>query len=189
MRGGADRLRQLRRPGRDELRRQRRSRRAPRRRAPSARRSSRGAYSLPTGGVRRAPTIGIVDAYDDPNIESDLAALRQHYGLPACTTANGCFRKVNQTGGTSYPATNSGWALEIALDVETAHEICQTCKILLVEASSNSFANLGAAENEAVALGANVISNSWGGGESSGETVARHVVLQPPRRRDHRVDR
>ena len=146
-----------------------------------------GAYSLT--GASSTATIGIVDAYDDPNIESDLASFSQQYGLPACTTANGCFKKVNQTGGTSYPAPNSGWSLEIALDVETVHGICPTCKILLVEASSNSFANLGAAENEAAALSANVISNSWGGGESSGETLSRRDVLQPSGRRDHRLER
>ena len=145
------------------------------------------AYSLPTSGSSSA-TIGIVDAYDNPNIESDLASFDSYYGLPACTTANGCFRKVNQTGGTAYPATDSGWGLEIALDVETAHEICQSCKILLVEASSPSFASLGAAENEAVKLGANVISNSWGGSEFSGEARLRHL-LQPPRHRHHRVHR
>ena len=128
-----------------------------------------GAYSLPTAAPV-AETIGIVDAYDDPNIESDLAAYDSYYGLLPCTTANGCFRKVNQSGGTSYPATDSGWSLEIALDVETAREICQSCTILLVEATSNSFSNLGAAENEAVALGANVVSNSWGGGEFASET-------------------
>ena len=128
-----------------------------------------GAYSLPTSAPSSA-TIAIVDAYDNPNIESDLAAFDSYYGLPACTTANGCFRKVNQVGGTSYPSKNSGWGLEIALDVETAHEICQSCKILLVEAISPSYANLGAAENEAVALGASVVSNSWGGAESSTES-------------------
>src|SRR5579864_3617567 len=127
------------------------------------------AYNLPANAPN-AQTIGIVDAYDDPNIESDLGTFSSYYGLPACTTANGCFSKVNQTGGTTYPSRNSGWALEIALDVETAHAICQNCKILLVEASSNSLANLGAAENEAVALGANVISNSWGASEYSSET-------------------
>ncbi len=127
------------------------------------------AYSLPTTAPT-AQTIGIVDAYNDPNIEADLASYDAQYGLAACTTANGCFRKVNQTGGTTYPATDAGWSLEIALDVETAREICQNCTILLVEANSSSLADLGAAENEAVALGANVISNSWGAGEYSGET-------------------
>jgi hypothetical protein len=127
------------------------------------------AYSLPTSAPSPL-TIGIVDAYDDPKIASDLATYSAQYSLPPCTTATGCFRKVNQNGGTSYPRSNSGWALEIALDVEVAHAICQNCKILLVEASSSSFANLGAAENEAVSLGANVVSNSWGGGEFSSET-------------------
>ncbi|HEX4519090.1 MAG TPA: hypothetical protein VH063_05865 [Gaiellaceae bacterium] len=126
------------------------------------------AYSLPTT-ASTPQTIAIVDAYDDPTIESDLAVYDAQYGLPACTTANGCFKKVNQTGGSTYPAGNS-WHLEIALDVETAHEICQNCKILLVEATSNGYTDLGAAVNEAVALGANVVSNSYGGGEFSSET-------------------
>jgi len=137
------------------------------------------AYNLPTNAPN-AQTIGIVDAYNDPNIENDLGTFSNQYGLPPCTTANGCFRKVNQSGGTSYPATNSGWALEIALDVETAHAICQNCKILLVEASSNSLANLGAAENEAVALGATVISNSWGASEYSGETSDETSYFKHP---------
>jgi subtilase family serine protease len=124
-------------------------------------------YSLPA--TTSAATIGIVDAYNDPNIESDLGVYSAQYGLPACTTANGCFKKVNQTGGTSYPKSNSGWALEISLDVEIAHAICPSCHILLVEATSNSFTNLLAAEDYAVAH-ANVVSNSWGGSESSSET-------------------
>ncbi len=122
------------------------------------------AYNLPTTAPSGG-TIAIVDAYDHPTIESDLAAFDAYYGLPPCTTANGCFRKVNQYGGTGYPATNSGWALEIALDVEVAHAMCQNCKILLVEATTNSLTNLGTAENEAAALGATAISNSWGASE------------------------
>ena len=107
------------------------------------------AYSLPTTSLSGTPTIAIVDAFDDPNIEADLAAYDTQYGLPPCTTANGCFRKVNQSGGTTFPSSTS-WHLEIALDVETAHQICQNCKILLVEANTNSFTNLDAAVNEAV---------------------------------------
>jgi subtilase family serine protease len=126
------------------------------------------AYNLPTTAAT-AQTIGIVDAYDDPHIASDLKTYSNQFGLPACTSGNGCFTKVNQNGGTSYPRKNGNWALEIALDVETAHAICQNCKIVLVEASTASMSNLGAAENEAVALGANVISNSWGGSEYSSE--------------------
>jgi subtilase family serine protease len=127
------------------------------------------AYNLPTtaAGVQ---TIAIVDAYDDPKAEADLAVYSNQYGLPPCTTANGCFKKVNQTGGTTYPATDAGWALEISLDVQVAHAICQNCKILLVEAKTASIKNLGTAVNEAVKLGANVVSNSYGGSEYSGET-------------------
>ena len=114
-------------------------------------------------------TIAIVDAYNDPTAESDLAVFSSQYGLPACTTANGCFKKVNQTGGTNYPRTNSGWALEISLDIEWAHAIAPGAHILLVEAKTNSFTNLLAAEDYARAH-AQYVSNSWGGGEFSGES-------------------
>lgn len=128
----------------------------------------RTGYNLTAAGSS-STTIGIVDAYDDPNIESDLGVYSTQFSLPACTTANGCFQKVNQTGGTSYPAKNAGWALEISLDVEIAHAICPSCHILLVEATTNSFANLLTAEDYAVGH-ATIVSNSWGGGESSSET-------------------
>jgi len=131
--------------------------------------------SLQSSGV--TPTIGIVDAYDDPTAQSDLAKYSSQFLLPSCNT--GCFTKVNQSGGSSYPAKNGSWALEISLDIEIAHATCPPCHILLVEASSNSFANLGAAENEAVALGANVISNSWGGSESSSE-IGNDVYFNHP---------
>lgn len=128
----------------------------------------RAAYKLgATGGAGQ--TIAIVDAYDDPKAESDLAVYRSQYGLTACTTANGCFRKVDQSGGTNYPRGNTGWAEEISLDLDMASAICPNCHILLVEAKTNSFANLAAAVDEAAALGATVISNSYGGGEYSGE--------------------
>jgi subtilase family serine protease len=115
-------------------------------------------------------TIGIVDAYDDPNAESDLNTYSQQFGLPACTTANGCFKKVNQTGGTTYPSANQGWAFEISLDVQITHALCPACNILLVEANSNSFSDLLAAEDYATSH-ANVVSNSWLGNEFSTETV------------------
>ncbi len=120
-----------------------------------------------TAGTGR--TIAIVDAYNDPRAESDLGVFSAKYGLPACTTANGCFRKVNQTGGTSYPTTNSGWALEISLDIQWAHAIAPGAHILLVEASSASLTNLLAAENYAKTH-ASYVSNSWGGPEFSGES-------------------
>ena len=128
----------------------------------------RTGYNLTATGSS-GTTIGIVDAYDDPNIESDLGVYSTQFSLPACTTTNGCFKKVDQTGGTSYPAKNAGWALEISLDVEIAHAICPSCHILLVEATTNSFANLLTAEDYAVGH-ATIVSNSWGGGESSSET-------------------
>jgi hypothetical protein len=125
----------------------------------------RSAYKLPaTGGVGQ--TIAIVDAYDDPNAESDLKTYRSHYGLSECTTANGCFQKVNQKGeAKNYPSTNTGWGVEISLDLDMASAICPECHILLVEASSASIGNLGTAENEAASLGATEISDSFGSPE------------------------
>jgi subtilase family serine protease len=136
------------------------------------------AYALPTTSAASAvQTIAIVDAYDDPTIRSDLTTYDRTYNvpdLPTCTSPTqvaACFVKVNQYGQTSsLPVKSSGWALEISLDVEIAHAICQNCKILLVEASSASYSNLATAVNRAALLGANAISNSYGGSESSGET-------------------
>jgi subtilase family serine protease len=128
------------------------------------------AYSLPTTGGS-GQTVALVDAYDDPNAESDLSVYRTYYGLPSCTTANGCFKKVNQAGVQgSYPRANSGWAEEISLDLDMVSAICPNCHILLVEAKSASYADLGAAEDTAATLGATEISNSYGGSESSTET-------------------
>ena len=130
----------------------------------------RSAYNLSSsGGVGQ--TIAIVDAFDDGNAEKDLAVYRSQFGLPPCTTANGCFRKVDQNGGTTYPRGDAGWAEEISLDLDMASAICPNCNILLVEATSNSFANLAAAVDRAALLGATVISNSYGGGEYSSETA------------------
>jgi subtilase family serine protease len=128
------------------------------------------AYNLPTTAAT-TQTIAIVDAFDDPNAEADLGTYRQMFGIPACTTANGCFRKVNQTGGATPPTTNTSWGVEISLDLDMASAICQNCHILLVEANSASLADLGAAVNEAVTLGANEVSNSYGTGEFAGESA------------------
>jgi subtilase family serine protease len=126
-------------------------------------------YAFSTSSTAGAgKTIAIVDAYDDPTAESDLNVFSSQFGLPACTTANGCFHKVNQTGGSAYPRKDAGWALEISLDVQWAHAIAPGAHILLVEASSNSFTNLLAAEDYAKGH-AQYVSNSWGAGEFSGE--------------------
>lgn len=128
------------------------------------------AYNLPTTSAS-TQTIGIIDAFDDPNAETDLATYRSMFGLPACTTANGCFKKVNQTGGTTPPTTNTSWGVEISLDLDMASAICQNCHILLVEANSASLNDLGTAANEAVTLGATEESNSYGGAEAAGESA------------------
>src|SRR5947209_5560318 len=127
------------------------------------------AYGLPSTTAGSGQTVAIVDAYDDPNAESDLGVYRSQFGLTACTTANGCFKKVNQNGGTKYPRANGGWAQEISLDLDMVSAICPNCHILLVEASSSSLTNLGTAVNRAAAMGANEISNSYGGSESSSD--------------------
>ncbi len=112
------------------------------------------AYKLPSSTAGTGQTVAIVDAFDDPSAEADLGVYRAQFGLPACTTANGCFRKVSQTGTTSYPRKNGGWAEEISLDLDMVSAICPKCHILLVEASSATTTNLGTAVNEAAALGA-----------------------------------
>src|SRR6185312_10052206 len=128
------------------------------------------AYKLPSSTAGAGQTVAIVDAFDDPAAESDLGVYRSQFGLPACTTANGCFRKVGQTGTTSLPRKNASWAEEISLDVDMVSATCPLCHILLVEANSNSFANLGAAVNTAARLGATAISNSYGGSDASDST-------------------
>ncbi|MCU1353416.1 MAG: neutral zinc metalloprotease [Acidimicrobiales bacterium] len=137
------------------------------------------AYKLPaTAGAGR--TVAIVDAYDLPTAESDLATYRSQYGLPACTTANGCFRKINQSGGTTPPRPDGGWGGEIALDIDMVSAACPLCKILLVEANDPSNANLGAAVNQAVAQGAVAVSNSYGGPESSSDPSTSRQYYDHP---------
>ena len=133
----------------------------------------RAAYGLP--GATSAPgTVAIVDAYDDPNAERDLAVYRAQFGLPACTTTNGCFRKVGQSGSSSLPAPDGGWAQEISLDLDMASAICPSCRLLLVEATSSSQANLGRAVDTAARLGASAISNSYGGPDASDNSYGRY---------------
>jgi subtilase family serine protease len=138
------------------------------------------AYSLPSATAGTGQTIAIVDAYDAPSAESDLAVYRSQFGLSPCTTANGCFRKVNQNGGTSYPKRNAGWAQETSLDLDMASAICPKCKILLVEATNNSLVNLGTAVNRAALMGANTISNSYGSLEFSSEATYEQSYYNHP---------
>ncbi|GAA4629647.1 hypothetical protein GCM10023196_051820 [Actinoallomurus vinaceus] len=126
----------------------------------------RSAYALPSSGGA-GQTIAIIDAYDDPNAEADLAVYRSQYGLPPCTTANGCFRKVDQNGGNALPTPDAGWAAEESLDLDMASAICPSCKLLLVEATAPFLTDLGTAVNTAVRMGAKYVSNSYGGAELS----------------------
>ncbi|MFD9287584.1 carboxypeptidase regulatory-like domain-containing protein [Streptomyces sp. NPDC060030] len=121
----------------------------------------RGAYGLPADGGK-GRTIAVVDAQDNPRAEADLAVYRAQYGLPPCTTANGCFTKVDQRGGTDYPEADPGWAAEISLDLDMVSAVAPEAKILLVEADSPTVGDLGAAVDQAVALGAKYVSNSYG---------------------------
>jgi hypothetical protein len=128
-------------------------------------------YDSTEGGAGQ--TVAIVDAYDEPKIEADLGKFDENYKLAECTTANGCFKKVSQTGSrTELPSPERGWGVEISLDVETAHSVCPKCKILLVEANEPSDVDLGEAVDEAVKLGATEVSNSYGGSEGAGEEAA-----------------
>jgi subtilase family serine protease len=129
------------------------------------------AYNLPTS-QGKGQTIGIVDAFNDPNAESDLAVYRANFGLPGCTTKNKCFQKVGQSGSpTKLPRPDAGWAGEISLDLDMASAICPNCKIILVEASTNRLKSLAFSVDRAVKMGANVVSNSYGGGGGGGSNV------------------
>ena len=128
------------------------------------------AYKL-TGLASGGRTVAIVDAYGYTNLERDLATYRSYWGLPACTTANGCLRIINQNGGSSLPRMDIGWAQEQALDVDAVSAACPDCRILVVQASSASFANLGTAVNTAARQpGVVAISNSYGSSSDAADS-------------------
>ena len=132
-------------------------------------------YSNPTSVPNPVPTVAVVDAYNDPNAASDLAAYRKQFNLPACgasgTPANsGCVTVESQSGSaSSLPRANASWSEEISLDLDMVSSICPYCHILLVEANSASYADLGAAVDTAASSGVVAISNSYGGSETSSE--------------------
>jgi subtilase family serine protease len=126
------------------------------------------AYKLPTE-ASSDQTVAITIAFNTPKLEQYLAVYRKHYGLPPCTTANGCFSKVNQHGLASplpQSGVHTGWDLEATLDVSMISAACPHCKILVVEANDDQVVSLAAAENTAARLGADVISNSYGSRET-----------------------
>jgi subtilase family serine protease len=127
----------------------------------------RSAYKLTQASADdgSGETVALIDAYDDPNAESDLAVYRAQYGLPPCTTANGCFKKVNQSGQQGpYPKPDHDWGLEESLDLDMVSAICPLCHILLVEATNDGLTDLPEAAQEAVTLGVKFESNSYGTG-------------------------
>lgn len=126
------------------------------------------AYKLPITKGSGA-NVYIVDAYDNPNVESDFAAYRSGMGLPA-----GTLNKYNQNGQMSgYPQGSTGWGVEIDLDVEMVSASCPLCTVNLIEANSSSWSDLETAEKEAVTLGGTIVTNSYsgtGGSESDYDT-------------------
>ena len=112
-------------------------------------------------------TVAIVDAYNDPYAANDLNAYRKQFNILPCST--GCFTQVSQTGSNTLPKNSSSWSEEISLDLDMVSAICPNCNILLVEANSASITDLATAAAYA-AKNANVVSNSYGANEFSGET-------------------
>jgi hypothetical protein len=142
--------------------------------------SLHSAYDLPAGSDGNGETVALVDAYDDPNAASDLATYRSQYGLPPCTTASGCFKKVNQSGVEGdYPQPDPDWAVEESLDIEMVSAICPACHILLVEASSATSGGLAASVDTAVSLGADYVSNSYGGPDGSYNSIFQKFYTHP----------
>jgi subtilase family serine protease len=148
----------------------------------------RAAYELnPRLGAGQ--TVAVVDAYDDPSAEADMNVYRSFYGLPPCTTANGCFRKVNEQGAAApLPRPDPLWNLEESLDLDMVSAVCPRCHILLVEASSadetsttnNATSDLGASVDTAVRLGATEVSNSYGSvGPELSEASEDHYYNHP----------
>jgi subtilase family serine protease len=127
--------------------------------------------------VKTVPKTGskvvvIVDAYDDPTAEKDLAAYSKEFGLPTITAKN--FEVVYASGKQPAQDSTGGWELEESLDVDMAHALAPGAKIILMEADDDSTTALIAAEKAAIKLvqkaGGGEVSNSWGGGDGAGET-------------------
>jgi subtilase family serine protease len=122
------------------------------------------AYNLPSTTNGSGQTVTLIDAFDDPDAESDLFIYRNEFGLPVCSQLNGCFKKLNQNGKKRpLPPPDSDWATEISLDLDMVSAACPNCNITLIEAKDSKWRNLGEANDEAVALGGHIVSNSWGG--------------------------
>jgi subtilase family serine protease len=139
----------------------------------------RAAYNLPSTSAGTGQTIGIVVAFDNPSVEADLGVYRSKFGLPPCTTANGCFKKLGPGLLGAVVSGNQGWGQETSLDVDVASAVCPNCKIIVVEAPSDSPQALLAAARVAVANGATVVSNSYSLAEYAAEDDAAYAVGVP----------
>jgi kumamolisin len=140
------------------------------------------AYNLTN--LQGSGVIVIVDAFDYPTALNDFNVFARQFGLPQEPSTNP-FDSNNQVFQVVYangsrPRANCGWAQEAALDIEWAHAMAPNAKIVLVEAASNSFANLFAAVDKASSIvGAQEVSMSWGGSEFSSEATNDTHFTQP----------
>ncbi|WP_426623256.1 FG-GAP-like repeat-containing protein [Leifsonia sp. McL0607] len=142
----------------------------------------RSAYNLTTAATAGVgATVAVIDAFDLPTAESDLATYRTRFGLPPCTTANGCFRKVDQRGGTAYPQVdpNHRWGPETSIDLQMVSASCPNCRIVLVEADSDMLSDLGAGAQTAAALGAKYVTNSYGAADTGDFSGFDHYYDHP----------
>jgi subtilase family serine protease len=122
------------------------------------------AYRLPVSRQSHQ-TVAVSIAYNTPHLAYYLRVYREYFGLPPCTVKSGCFKVVNQYGGSrKLPPSGrlSGWDLEVTLDVSMISVACPHCHILVVEANNDNLGPLGQTERTAARLGAQVISNSYG---------------------------
>jgi hypothetical protein len=138
----------------------------------------RSAYDLPSNGADT--TVGVVVAFDYPSAEADMNKYRKQFGLPACTSASGCFTKVNQNGDQGpYPPQDQGWGVEASLDLQMISTACPTCHIVLAEANQPSDHALGKATMAAISNGATVTNHSYGRIETTGIESAATPYDQP----------
>jgi len=151
-------------------------------------------YTPPASQAPTSAVVGIVVAYDNASVESDLATYRSYYKLPPCTTANGCFKKIGASGTTAAtfrtrtpdsvsanPTTTiSGWAAEADADVETVSAVCANCKIVLSEAATSNLSDLANAVSAAVSAGATIVNASFGAPESSSQTSLESAFEPAP---------
>jgi subtilase family serine protease len=160
---------------------------------PAQLRSAYGLSSIASSAAANGPLIAVVDAFDSPSAESDLGTYRAQFGLPPCTSKNGCFSKV-MTGGKKGSDSGGGkkadaasrttWADEIALDLAMASAACPTCRIMLVESNGQDLDSLANAVNVAATYNPAAISNSWGVVEGGANTAnidpgAQSAFLHP----------